>query len=300
MPRLAVTHVTRYDYARPVRLGEHRMMLRPRDSHDQRLLHASLAIDPEPARLRWIHDVFNNSVAVATFDGETKRLEIRSEIALDHSPTGGPDVEIEQRARRYPFAYDQMEIPDLARAIEPAWPDSHGAVNDWARRFVGPDPADTARLLMTMTNAFRDSFTYVRREEPGVQSPFETLTKRRGSCRDYAVLMMEACRNLGMAARFVTGYLYVPDRDTGRVLLGGGSTHAWCQIYLPGAGWVDFDPTNGIVGSRDLIRVAVARDPKQAAPLTGSFFGRREDEIGMTVAVTVLEAAPEPSSPDEH
>jgi transglutaminase-like putative cysteine protease len=121
----------------------------------------------------------------------------------------------------------------------------------------------------------------------GTQNPLQTLARRRGSCRDFAVLMMEAARALGLAARFVSGYLYVPDRDIGERYLGGGSTHAWCQIYLPGAGWVEFDPTNGIVGNRDLIRVAVGRDARQAIPLSGSFFGSAEDHEEMTVSVTV-------------
>ena len=120
----------------------------------------------------------------------------------------------------------------------------------------------------------------------GTQPPLVTLELRRGTCRDFALFMMEAVRSLGFAARFVTGYIYVPGRD-GTTTLGGGSTHAWCQVYLPGAGWVEFDPTNGIVGNRDLIRVAVARDPRQAIPLHGSYAGRASDALGMTVQVNV-------------
>jgi transglutaminase-like putative cysteine protease len=151
-------------------------------------------------------------------------------------------------------------------------------------------PNETGELLMTLTTAIRESFSYERREQHGVQSPLHTLSRGRGSCRDFAVLMMESVRALGLAARFVSGYLYVPDRDHGERRHGGGSTHAWCQVYLPGAGWVEFDPTNGIVGSRDLIRVAVARDPRQALPLSGSFYGNVEDEAGLTVTVNVRRA----------
>jgi transglutaminase-like putative cysteine protease len=148
-------------------------------------------------------------------------------------------------------------------------------------------PTETGSLLMTLTYAIKEGFSYERRMESGTQTPLHTLERRRGSCRDFAVLMMEAARTLGLAARFVSGYVYVPDRDSGEVRLGGGSTHAWCQVYLPGAGWVEFDPTNGIVGNRDLVRVAVARDARQAIPLSGSFFGNAEDEEGMEVSVTV-------------
>ena len=149
---------------------------------------------------------------------------------------------------------------------------------------------------MTLTYAIKEGFAYERRIAWGTQSPRQTLASGRGSCRDFATLMMEAARALGFAARFVSGYLYVPDRDGGDVNLGGGSTHAWCQVYLPGAGWVEFDPTNGIVGSRDLIRVAVARDARQAVPLHGSYFGDALDDEGMVVSV-VVRALPEGVAP---
>ena len=135
-------------------------------------------------------------------------------------------------------------------------------VHRWARRFLKSGrPTETGRLLMTLCFAIHESFAYSRRTERGTQPPAVTLARRRGTCRDFALLMIDALRSLGFAARFVSGYVYVPDRDDPGVL-GGGSTHAWAQVYLPGAGWVEFDPTNGIVGNRDLIRVAVARDPR--------------------------------------
>jgi transglutaminase-like putative cysteine protease len=297
MTILTVRHVTTYSYSAPVRLGEHRMMLRPRDSNDQRLLSASLAIDPQPQRLRWIHDVFDNCVAVAEFSGMTRRLRVENNLKLEHSPLTEPEVLLEDRARFYPFSYDADEMPDLSRSIERHYPDPHGELNRWVRSFVHQGrPTETAGLLMTLTYAIKEGFLYERRIERGTQSPRQTLASRRGSCRDFATLMMEAARALGFAARFVSGYLYVPDRDAGEVNLGGGSTHAWCQVYLPGAGWVEFDPTNGIVGSRDLIRVAVARDARQAVPLHGSYFGEAVDDDGMIVSV-VVRALPEREAP---
>lgn len=163
-----------------------------------------------------------------------------------------------------------------------------GEVKAWARRFVNPDGtvSETGHVLMTMNAAFKEGFRYSRRIDPGTQPPLVTLRTRTGTCRDFALLMIEAARALGFAARFVTGYIYVPSRDSEEVR-GGGATHAWVQIFLPGAGWVEFDPTNGIVGSRDLIRVGVARDPAQARPLSGSFIGARADYLGMTVEVKV-------------
>jgi transglutaminase-like putative cysteine protease len=291
MTMLSVHHVTTYNYARPVALGDHRMMLRPRDSFDQRLISASLTIEPEPARLHWIHDANDNCVTLASFDGETIRLRIESAITLDHTPHGGPDFALEERARSFPFAYGFEEMPDIARAIERQYPDPDGELDRWVRKFLQHGRStETGELLMTLTTAIRESFSYERREQHGVQSPLHTLSRGRGSCRDFAVLMIESVRALGLAARFVSGYLYVPDRDRGERYHGGGSTHAWCQVYLPGAGWVEFDPTNGIVGSRDLIRVAVARDPRQAVPLSGSFYGNLDDEAGMTVTVNVRRA----------
>jgi transglutaminase-like putative cysteine protease len=288
MTILSVRHVTTYSYAAPVRLGEHRLMLRPRGSPDQRLLEAVLEIDPLPHRLRWIHDVFDNNVAIAEFRGETRRLEVESRLTLEHIPFEEPEVTLEDRARHYPFSYDPEEMPDLARTIERHYPDPDGEIDRWVRRFLHVGrPTETGTLLMTLTYAIKEGFFYERRAAGGTQTPLQTLASGRGSCRDFATLMMEAARALGLAARFVSGYLYVPHRDTGERHLGGGATHAWCQVYLPGAGWVEFDPTNGIVGNRDLIRVAVARDARQAVPLHGYYYGDPAGEEGMVVSVTV-------------
>jgi transglutaminase-like putative cysteine protease len=288
MTILSVKRVTTYSYAAPVRLGEHRMMLRPRDSNDQRLLNATLDIEPRPQSVRWIHDVFDNCVAIANFAGNTRSLRVESNITLEHTPFEEPEVLLEERARYFPFSYDAEEMPDLARAIERHFADPSGELDRWVRRFLHQGrPTETGALLMTLTYAIKEGLSYERRTARGTQSPLQTLASRRGSCRDFATLMMEAARALGFAARFVSGYLYVPERDSGERYLGSGSTHAWCQIYLPGAGWVEFDPTNGIVGNRDLIRVAVAREARQAIPLHGSYFGDAADEEGMVVSVNV-------------
>ena len=298
MTILTVKHVTTYSYAAPVRLGEHRMMLRPRDSNDQRLLDATLDIEPRPQKLRWIHDVFGNCVAIANFSGVTASLRVENNLTLEHTPFEGPEFQLEDRARYYPFPYDTDEIPDLARSIERHYPDPSGELDRWVRRFLQPGrPIETGSLLMTLTYAIKEGLAYERRTEKGTRSPLQTLSAGRGTCRDFATLMMEAARALGFAARFVSGYIYVPDRDVGDHHLGGGSTHAWCQIYLPGAGWVEFDPTNGIVGSRDLIRVAVAREAHQAIPLHGSYFGEAEDAEGMEVSVLVRQLPEKALSP---
>lgn len=287
MTILSVRHVTTYRYRRPLFFGEHRMMFRPRDSYDQKLLDAKLFIEPEPARLRWMHDAFGNCVTIASFAGRARELRIESRIRLDHEPARIPDYEIEEYAKTWPFAYDAVELPDLRPSMERRDPDPDGKLEAWVRQFVRAEgPTPTGELLKTLTYAVKESFAYERRLEGSAYPPSTTLGLRRGSCRDLALLMVEAVRCLGFAARFVSGYIYVPDRDAA-TRLGGGSTHAWCQVYLPGAGWVEFDPTNGIVGNDDLIRVAVARDPTQAVPLMGTFFGDAEDELGMSVEVQV-------------
>ena len=293
---LNVRHVTVYRYENPVELGEHRLMMRPRDGHDQRLISAELVIEPTPKRLRWLYDPADNCVALASFEGETKALRIENRFTMERTEDDSPGGEIDPSAQSYPFSYSPEELPDVARSLERLYTDPSGDLDRWARQFVvagGTTP--TSQLLMTMTYAIKEGFSYERREESGVQSPRRTLDRRRGSCRDFAVLMMEAARTLGIAARFVSGYIYVPRGEEGQDMkLGGGSTHAWCQVYLPGAGWLEFDPTNGLIGSRDLIRVAVARDPSRAAPLTGTYYGSVEDELGMEVAVRVTQQkAPE-------
>ena len=289
MPVLTIRHKTEYSYANPVSFGEHRVMLRPRDGHDLRVIDLRMTIEPEPVSLRWIHDVFGNSVGIAKFAGQSDRLMIQSEVTIDHDPNHGIELPQEDDAFFYPFHYEPDEIPDLARSIKCQYPDPDGRIAAWARKFVkSHGRTSTHELLTDITHAIKRQFTYWRRHDPGVQSPLETLQLGTGTCRDFALFMIEAVRSLGFAARFVSGYLHVR-ASSGRV--GGGSTHAWVQVYLPSAGWVEFDPTNGIVGNHDLIRVAVAREPRQALPLSGTYTGLRSDSIGMKVDIDVIAQA---------
>lgn len=293
MQILSIVHRTTYRYAKPIGFGEHRLLFRPRDSHDMRLLASRLRITPN-ANVRWMHDVFANSVAVATFDTRSDTLAFESVIVVEHYGYQELDFPIEESARTVPFAYDPSDMQDLARTTYRHHGGQQDVVSLWAQSFLGQNfSAPTLELLQAMNAAIKDEFYYHWREEEGIQSPEETLRFRRGTCRDFALLMMEAVRSLGMAARFVTGYVYDPAIEnkvkglSGSSVLGSGATHAWVQVYLPGAGWVEFDPTNGIVGGHNLVRVGVARDPRQAIPLQGSFFGDREDFLGMAVDVRV-------------
>ncbi|MEJ7935140.1 transglutaminase family protein [Sphingobium sp. AN558] len=299
MPLLTIRHVTCYRYRQPVSIGEHRIMMRPREAFDQRLLSARLDITPEPRELRWLHDVFGNSVAIALFDRRADELVVSSEATLEHAPLAQGQVDVEPYARRFPFIYSSEDMPDLLRSIERQHHDPERIVDNWARSFVRDDAStDTVAMLTDMATSIRRDFTYVPRHEKGTQTPIETLNQRQGTCRDFAVLMIEAVRALGFAARFVSGYVYNPSRSEG--VLGGGNTHAWVRIFLPGSGWVEFDPTNGIIGNRGLIRVAVARDPYQALPLSGTWFGPPASFLGMDVTVDVHRADPSQFALTDH
>ena len=286
MPFLNLSHVTTYTYRQPVAFGDHRIMVRPRESYDQHLIDAELVIDPAPSEVRWLQDVFGNSVAIATFETPAKQLVIDSQVRVQHTPNDLQKVDIERYARGYPFTYSSEDMPDLLRSIERQHHDPQRHIDRWARRFVRTDgQTDTLAMLSDMTAAIKREFTYVGRPEKGTQTPIETLERRKGTCRDYAMLMIEAVRALGFAARFVSGYVYNP--SAGDAHKGGGNTHAWVRVYLPGSGWVEFDPTNGIIGSRGLIRVAVARDIYQAVPISGTWSGFPGSFLDMSVSVDI-------------
>lgn len=292
MPLLTIHHKTEYRYTHPVAFGEHRIMLRPRDGHDLRVLSGSLEIVPPPMSLRWIHDVFGNSVAIATFDERAETLSFTSTATVEHNPAGDFALTPDDAAYFYPFPYDNEEFPDLVHFITPQYGDPDGELSAWARNFLDSDgPTPTFNILCNITHGIREQFSYRKRHEHGTQHPLDTLQTRSGTCRDYALFMIEALRRLGIAARFVSGYVFIPGDRARRYVdgyVGGGSTHAWVQVYLPSAGWIEFDPTNGIVGTRDLVRVAVARDPRQAIPLHGTYLGSADAFVGMEVSINVV------------
>lgn len=274
------------------------MMLRPLESYDQRLISSELSITPEPSALRNVHDVFGNCVSIARFSGRTDHLEVESRVTLDHSPQPAFEADDDEAYRAtLPFAYSPEDLPDLARSIERQHSDPSGDLERWAGRFVRrAGPTSLRSLLSDMTCAIHQGFTYGTRLHGAAQAPLETLALGTGSCRDFAMLMMEAVRSLGLAARFVSGYVYSSSPKAGR--MGGGHTHAWVRVFLPACGWVEFDPTNGIVGARDLVRVAIARDPRQAVPLHGTWSGLPQDFLRMDVEVEVFvepDAATQPA-----
>jgi transglutaminase-like putative cysteine protease len=303
MPVVSIRHRTTYRYRNPVAFGEHRIMARPQEGPDQRLLAAELAVTPVAAARRHLVDVTGAFVEVTSFRGRADTLSFESYAEVDHRPIAPAfDEETETLGPGERFLYDPLEMADLATSVARRFEDPAGEVEAWAQRFVRPVGATRLQsLLGDMTQAIHREFSYGVRLEGPPQSPLETLARRSGSCRDFAALMMEAARSLGLAARFVSGYVYSPSGSSsgGRGRAGGGHTHAWVRIYAPACGWVEFDPTNGIIGAEGLIRVAVACDPRQTVPLHGTWAGLASDFLDMEVEVDVearSEAVSQPRS----
>jgi transglutaminase-like putative cysteine protease len=289
MAKINIVHSTEYTYRNAVGLLRHRLMLRPDDSHDLRLHHAALDVDPKPSFIHWAHDVFDNSVCFLEWPEtlRTDRLRIVSTLDLTHHPDGPslPIYSLDPTAEDFPFSYATQEIPDLTKLAEKQLPDPGRTVDVWARRFVcDRGKTRTLAVMEAMTHAIKADFRYGARYEEGTQTAAETIALGSGTCRDFAVLMMEALRSFGVATRFVTGYLY---DDTSGTTRGGGSTHAWCNVYLPGAGWMEYDPTNGLVAGSNLVRVGVTRSAEQAMPVSGGYVGSPDDFAGLNVDVAV-------------
>ena len=285
MSILHIRHETTYRYRSPVTFGEHRMMLRPRESLDQRTLDYRLEIEPAPARLTWTEDVAGNAVAVATFSRMASELKVVATMSVEQTLFDETVLTLAEAAHRAPIGYGR-ESEAIAPFLERVQPDPDGKVDAFAADLLAETGGDIWACLKRMNDAIRHGFVYLRREAPGIQTGAKTLALGSGTCRDFAMLMSEAVRSLGIASRFVSGYLYIPHEE-GRVRHAGGNTHAWLQVYLPGAGWIDFDPTSGWVGNAGLVRAAAVRDPAHAAPLAGSFTGFSADYLGMTVNVEV-------------
>jgi len=290
--RYDIVHTTVYRYTKPVTFGEHRVMFRPRDSHDLRVLATDLQVNVESI-VRMIQDPHSNSVALVQPIVPATELRIVASFTIEHAHSNNLELPLSPAAEFFPFAYSVAERFDLEHYLRPHYDDPEGRLTAWARAFMRTDgPTRTRDLLVAMNQAIRETMAYQARDEEGTQTPLETLKLQSGSCRDFALLMMEAVRRLGVAARFVSGYLYDPAFDVGTggeapAVTGAGTTHAWLQAYLPGAGWVPFDPTNNLLGGFQLIRVGVARDPAHAAPISGSWYGDADAYAGLEATVQV-------------
>ncbi len=289
--RLNIVHVSRYDYRAPVELLAHRMMLCPRGSPTLRLVYNDLRCEPA-AEIEWTQDVFGNLIATASFPAPTERLVITNHVVVEQSAAAWPILNIAQHAHHYPFNYSHEERTDLGALLAPEHADPDGRLAVWAQAQVLGTHTDTLSLLQDLNAVARSDISYVAREEAGTQAPLATLGLGSGSCRDLATLFIEAVRQLGFGARAVSGYLFDPPMpdDPGGSSGQHGATHAWAEVYLPGAGWVAFDPTNGRMGEAHLVPVAVGRSIAQLSPVDGRYVGAADTFLGMAVEVTVSTA----------
>ena len=281
MQRYKILHRTYYNYSGQVTLAPHRLLLRPREDHELRIESFALKISPT-ATLKWHRDVEGNSVAVATFEALTNQLVIESESVIQQYNEAPLDFLVADYAIQYPFLYLEGDQFLLSPYRASPSPETVGLLNRWIANFWHPgEPIQTYTLLQRLATHIFQTLTYRVREEPGVQTAEQTLSCGTGSCRDFAFLFLKAARCLGLASRFVSGYLHAP-------LLGGkaGATHAWAEVYLPGAGWKGFDPTIGKIAGSDHITVAVARLPESVPPIAGSFFGAPNSSLEVGVWVS--------------
>lgn len=285
MVDLRIHHRTTYHYAKPVSLHPHRLMLRPRESRELRLLSMELIVEPH-AVVTWAQDVAGNMVATATFQTMADSLNIDSIVELELDAIPWPVFDVAASAIFYPFRYSEDEWTDLGALAIPQYPDPMGRLRDWVQGFVRSHPTDTLALLKDINAGVLSWVSYQSRDDEGTQSPVQTLDRGWGSCRDLAVLFIEAVRTLGFGARIVSGYLHNPTEDLVGTTV-AGTTHAWAEVYVPGAGWITFDPTNRSVGGINLIPVAVGRDIRQVMPVAGSFGGMGDAFDGMSVGVCV-------------
>ena len=283
MRRLKITHLTEYRFPEMVTLQPHRLLVRPREGPEVHIESSELTISPSH-RVKWHRDPLDNAAAVVDFLEPAQILSIKSEVVIQHYGEKPLDFLVEDYAVNYPFQYVTEDAAELSPFLEPVYPDDEKAIRNWFERLgLGKQTEQTYALLDRMNRTIASQFTYAAREEPGVQSPAQTLAVSRGSCRDFAALFVAACRFLGLASRFVSGYAHLPASEQWST-----TTHAWAEVYLPGAGWKGFDPTSGeVTGSRH-ISVAVARHPETVPPVAGSFSGRAGLSPAMFVDVHVV------------
>ncbi len=279
--RIRITHETQYFYNQPVKFGPHRAMMRPREGHDLQIVGARVEVEPK-AVVRWLRDIESNSVAVIAFDEAADKLRVFAEVDVDLSHDDPIEWLIDPGAASYPFQYAPEEQIELVPYRLPSYSFHGPALRDWLNNLYRPGQViDTYELLHKLNAYIHDTLKYNERYDPGVQLPHETLRLGGGTCRDYAVLMMEAARFWGFGARFVTGYVQMAEGQH-------GSTHAWTEIFLPGAGWRGFDPTNNKMAGAEHISVAVARAQENAAPLSGFWEGPAGAFQSMSASVQVV------------
>ena len=283
MQRYKILHRTYYNFSAAVRLEPHALRLRPREGHEMRIESSTLKVTP-PCTLRWHRDVEDNSVAIATFDLPASQLLIESEVIIQQFNQAPLDFLVADYATDYPFAYRPEDRDVLSPYMNVPEHAASDRLAEWiADLWQSGERIQTYALLQRLSDHIQQALSYKLREEPGVQTAGETLSRGSGSCRDFAYLFMETARRLGLAARFVSGYLHAPPST-----VNFGATHAWAEVFLPGAGWKGFDPTTGEIVGTDHIAVAVSRLPESVPPVAGSFVGPPGANLDVGVWVTEL------------
>ena len=281
MKRLRIIHKTESHYNTPVAFGPHRIMMRPREGHDVRIVQGRLEVEPKPT-VRWLRDIYNNSIAILTFVEPAPMLRILGEADIDYLRDNPIECLVDPSARLFPFQYAPEEQIELVQYRLPSYPYDGSKLRDWLQALYRPGlTIETFELLNNLNSHIFKSLAYNNRDEAGVQTPCDTLARGSGSCRDFAVLMMEAARHWGFGARFVSGYIQMAEGQH-------GATHAWTEIYIPGAGWHGFDPTNNKMAGSEHIAVAVSREQEKASPVSGTWDGPSDAFSHMSVSVQVV------------
>ncbi len=279
--KLHIHHRTCYRYGAKVSFGPHRLLCRPRESYRIQIESFALRISPSHT-LRWMRDIYENNVGLLEPNEPASELIIESECLLKVLEENPFDFVIAKDAAEYPFAYDHEVAPELAPLALPLYRRDLERIKAWLHPYWHPGRrVGTLDLLQELNKGIYRDIRYQRRERRGVQTPAETLERSSGSCRDFATLFIEACRFMGLAARFVSGYMYSSE-ITGRM-----SMHGWAEVYLPGAGWIGFDPSWGILAASQYIPVAVTRHPEEAPPVSGNYFGFARDFLRTEVDLYV-------------
>ena len=288
MTKLSIHHETVYTYTRRVRFGQHRLVIRPREGHDLRVESMELNVSP-PADVRWVRDVFGNSIALLNFDKAAKELRIASEVLISRMPAYGHRKQ-DKVPTPFPPAYDPLENAVVSAYQQLSYPADAGAVAGWLHEHAPQPPKDTESLVRLLNSKVHRKIRYVRREERGVQTPAQTIERRTGSCRDFATLLLDAVRSQGIAARFASGYVECSAAEAGYA-----STHAWIEIYLPGHGWRGFDPTMGGETSERHVATGLSNHPRGVMPVVGSYFGKASEFKAMTVGVKLTRESADPA-----
>ncbi|MBC7786409.1 MAG: transglutaminase family protein [Methylophilaceae bacterium] len=274
--RVALHHKTSYQFDRLVNLSPHEVRLKPAAHSRTPILSYSITVNPEKHFINWQQDPYGNYIARFVFPEKVHALNFTVDLVADMTVINPFDFFVEKYAENFPFSYTEQLKNELSAYLKPELPCQ--LLQDWlalAKQQVLNHPVSIANFLVAINQRLQSNINYLLRMEPGVQTPEETLINQSGSCRDTAWLLVQILRNLGLAARFVSGYLIQLTTDVKALDGPNGTTvdftdlHAWTEVYIPGAGWIGLDPTSGMMAGEGHIPLACTAVPSSAAPVTG-------------------------------